>query len=211
MKESFHHFNIWVHVLAGSLAMIIGIWLLIAVKGDNRHKNLGRRYFWLMSVIITTALLGGAFFDLRPFLILLSILVFYTSFAAVRTVTLKGQRPQKLDNAVLGLTFLAGATYFVKFDFSNAAMSVAVVYSTLGALALHLLYDLGKNLFTDEYLKKTWRADHIFRSISSFGGLVMAFAGNVLNPDWQPWSQLLPGIISYVLIGYFIVRKEKTN
>ncbi len=207
MKDLLHQINIYTHILFGTISMILGLWPIVSKKGNSIHKKTGRWYLRTLTIVIVTALLGGLFFNYRPFLVLLSILVFYQAFAGTRTLKLKHKRPEILDNTLVGLGIILALFYIVYFDFDKASMSRPVVLSTVIALLINLCYDLGKNLYPGTYLGSAWIYDHIVRMLSSYGGLIMAFTGNVLNPAFQPWSQLLPSVISYSLIIYFVLRQ----
>ncbi|MFT7420709.1 MAG: putative membrane protein [Psychromonas sp.] len=206
MRETLHQFNIYTHILFGSLAMLVGLWPIFTPKGKRKHKRTGKLYLLMVCGVLVTALFGALFFNFRPFLFLLTILVFYTSFVGYRTLKLKERKPEVIDRLVNVLGFSTVGFYFFLFDIDAAAMSKPVVYATAFVLLLHVVYDFGKNFYSQQWLRRTWLNDHIIRIISSFGGLICAFAGNVLDESYQPYSQILPSVVGYVLIAYFIFK-----
>lgn len=206
MKETLHQINIITHVAFGSLAMLIGVWPIVSEKGKRIHNTTGKVYLYCVGVVLTTALCGALFFEFRPFLFLLTVLVFYTSFAGYRTLKLKERRPEFVDGFVQFLGLVTVLAYFFVFDIDKAAMGKVVVYATSGVLFIHLIYDFGKFFYSARFMMKSWLNDHIVRMISSFGGLLCAAAGNLLDKSYQPWSQLVPSLIGYGLIIYFIIK-----
>jgi uncharacterized membrane protein len=206
MKETLHQINIIIHVAFGSLAMLIGVWPILSEKGKRLHIKSGKVYLYCVTGVLITALLGALFFSFRPFLFQLTVLVFYTSFMGYRTLKLKECRPQAIDGIVQFLGLMTVLVYFFIFDIDKAAMNKTVVYSTAVVLLMHVLYDFGKYFYSREYLKKAWLNDRIVRILSSFGGLISAFAGNVLDVSYQPYSQVLPSIIGFALMAYFIMK-----
>jgi len=54
----FHRANIIIHILAGSCALLVGIFILVAIKGGKRHRIFGRVFLLLLSIVILTGLLG---------------------------------------------------------------------------------------------------------------------------------------------------------
>lgn len=206
MKETLHQINIIIHVAFGSLAMLIGVWPILSEKGKRIHNFSGKVYLYCVGVVLITALFGALFFEFRPFLFLLTALVFYTSFSGYRTLKLKEKRPQLIDFFVQLIGLITVLTYFFIFEVDKATMGRIVVYATSVVLLMHVLYDIGKFFYSTNYLRKAWLNDHIVRIISSLGGLICAAAGNVLDKSYQPWSQLVPSVIGYGLIVFFVFR-----
>ncbi len=209
MKDTLHLVNIYTHVFFGSAAMLIGLWPMITKKGQKTHRKTGKLYLLMVSGVLITAFLGALFFDFRPFLFLLTILVFYTSFVSYRTLKLKDKRPGKFDILVNIIGASAVVFYLFFFDIEAAAMNRPVVYATAGSLGFHVIYDFGKHFYSKNWLRNSWLNDHIFRVMSSYGGLICAFAGNVLDEAYQPWSQLLPSVITYTIMAYFMMKYRR--
>jgi hypothetical protein len=186
---------------------LIGLWPIFSKKGKALHNKTGKMYLRTLSVVLLTALFGAIFFEFRPFLFLLTVLVFYTAFVGYGTLKLKEKRPTLIDNVVYLTGFIIVLAYFLFFDLETATMNKPVVFSTAGVLLLHVIYDIGKNFYSTSWLKKTWLNDHIIRVVSSFGGLVSAGAGvYVLDESLQPYSQLLPSFFGFVIMGYFLIK-----
>ena len=72
-----HQFNILIHVVAGTLGLIVGTFVLLAPKATSTHVRWGRYFLYLLSVVVITGFLGWLFFRSDPFLFLLTLLAGY--------------------------------------------------------------------------------------------------------------------------------------
>ncbi|MEO1260763.1 MAG: hypothetical protein AAFZ15_18335 [Bacteroidota bacterium] len=85
-----------------------------------------------------------------------------------------------------------------------------VIYSTVGALILVIVYDFFRYLIPRGLYEKDriWIYEHIYKMTSAFAALLSAFTGTVLE-EYQPHSQYLPSVLGILLIfGFmFYVRK----
>ena len=202
--EPLHHLNIFIHVTAGTAALVTG---LIAIGVRNRrtvHIRFGRYFMWMMVLVIATALLGVLVFGRHSFLLIITLLSGYTCFSGIRAIRLKGRHPRPLDyGAAIAVT--AGAMYGT---ISGMYWAPAVTYSTIGALFLVTAYDLTKGFFPADFLKQAAVYEHVYKMISSLSGLASAFAGTVL-PQFKPYSQLLPSALGVAGIIVIFIRLRK--
>ena len=51
---------LWIHVLAGTLALVVAPIALVTAKGGLTHRRWGKVYFWAMGVVAATAITPGA-------------------------------------------------------------------------------------------------------------------------------------------------------
>ena len=203
--EPLHHLNIFVHVAAGTAALVTG---LIAIGVRNRptaHTRFGRYFMWMMVLVIATALLGVFVFGRHSFLLIITLLSGYTCFSGIRAIRLKGRHPRPLDYGV-AIAVTAPAIYYAKT--AGMYWAPAVTYSTIGALVLVTAYDLSKGLFSSRFLRKAVVYEHVYKMISSLSGLASAFAGTVL-PQFKPYSQLLPSALGVAGIIVIFIRLRK--
>ena len=77
--QTMHQINIFIHIFAGVLALLVGIVSFASQKGGARHAVAGRIFLGLMGAVLVTAGIGVIFFRDRPFLALLTIQTFYLS------------------------------------------------------------------------------------------------------------------------------------
>lgn len=77
-----------------------------------------------------------------------------------------------------------------------------MVWSTLGAPAFVLTWDLVKWTFPRSWFARLCLPEHIYKVLSALFGMLSEFAGNVVT--WgQPWSQLAPSAVGTGLIIYW--------
>ena len=50
---------LWVHVLAGTLALVVAPIAILTAKGGLAHRRWGKVYFWSMAVVAASAVVVG--------------------------------------------------------------------------------------------------------------------------------------------------------
>jgi len=45
----------WIHIAAGTLALVLAPLAMLTVKGGRAHRRWGKIYFWSMAVVAATA------------------------------------------------------------------------------------------------------------------------------------------------------------
>lgn len=206
-----HQFNIILHVLAGSLALIVGLIPFLTKKGGRIHQKYGIFFLYLMAATIATAVIGVLFFRSRPFLTVVTLQSAYMSFAGYRILQTKTTGPKWQDFvATLILVLVAGRFAFL-IGTQAALWHQSVVLYLLGFLFTVASYDLLR--FVLPQLWKYWLLEHLFKMTSAYIALFSAFAGTVLAA-WQPYSQIIPSIIGTLWIItalWYYSRKRQTN
>ena len=102
----------WIHISAGTLALVLAPLAMLTVKGGRAHRRWGQIYFWSMAVVASTAVVLGLW---RPqiFLALLAVFSFYQAFTGYRVLSrerpAQGERAGALDWAAAMATFGASA------------------------------------------------------------------------------------------------------
>lgn len=198
-----HQINIAVHVLAGSVALVVGFAALFVTKKYTWHTRFGRIFMWAMVFVILTGLVGVFVFKRNTFLLVITMLSGYTCFSGIRAVRLRGQKP-RLTDRVVPLVVMASAFYYLYYIHSiGLYWAPVVIFSTLGALFLVTLYDLSRSFLPAAFLKKAFLYEHVYKMVSALSALASAFAGTVL-PQYKPYSQFLPGTagLAYVLFVF---------
>jgi hypothetical protein len=201
-----YQFNILIHVVAGTLALIVGTVVLVAPKAGLTHIRWGRYFLYLLSLVIATGFLGWLFFRSDPFLFLLTLLAGYNGYSGWRAVRLQRNRSTKVDLGVAVTVLSLGIAFLAFLHLAEAVWNSTLVYSALGALSLVTIYDIAKQLWLHSYLREAWVYEHIYKLISAFSALLSAFSGNVLRA-YQPLSQILPNIFCLLLILVMIGRQ----
>lgn len=208
-----HKSNIILHVSAGSLALLTGIFILLFKKQGRIHRKSGRLFLILLGIVIFTGLLGVFVFKRNSFLLVITVLSGYMGFSGFRAIRNRSNIPQAID-IVMALLALASVSFFI-FYFNAIGMiwSPVIIYSTVGYLLMAVGYDLGRYLLSTKTYGQLWLYEHILKMVSAFSGLLSAFAGTVL-PQYQPYSQFLPSVLGSLIAIAFMAnywRRLKRN
>ena len=214
--EILERFLVVIHVAAGITALIMAPIAMIVHKGGPAHRRWGNVYYGAMLTIFLSAL---ALLVFRPnfFLLIISILSFYTAFTGKRV--LRRKRPQRgevagwLDWTAAWIALVAGISFIgwgslIVFGLLTASMPTA--FAGLGiffglAIAQAAYSDL-RSFKQTPVDKNWWWYYHMNRILSSYLAAVTAFAvqniGRYLPAEWQWVVWAAPGLIG----GYFIGR-----
>ncbi|RAJ10694.1 hypothetical protein LX64_00300 [Chitinophaga skermanii] len=197
--HTFHTVNIVIHVVSGTLCLLIGSIAIFLRNNRPAHRNIGWLYTWLMVVVITTALLGVFVFKVNSLLLVVTLLAAYNTFSGLRAIRLKGARPKVLDFIVASLV-LSSAVFYVYYIKSIAVFwSPSVVFATVGSVAMNTSYDFGKYFMSARWLQRTFLYEHVYKMVSSLSASFAAFSGTVFYM-YHPYSQLLPSILGFTVI-----------
>ncbi|WP_198175112.1 hypothetical protein [Spirosoma telluris] len=208
--QRLHSLNVLVHVLSGTIGLVIGLVALFYKNRSQQHSRYGRYFLYTLTVVVGTALLGVLLFRSSSFLIILTLLGGYVGYSGYRAVRLRESRSSMLDMLITLGVLLAGILYLLSMQRTSGNWSPSVVYSTLSALVLVAGYDLVKHFWLHERLKTWWLYEHIYKMLSAYSALLSAFSGTVLS-QYKPYSQILPSVVCVLTIVYFIwqqVRKR---
>jgi uncharacterized membrane protein HdeD (DUF308 family) len=201
-----HQTNILIHVVAGSLALLTGIIALIVNKRKKSHRNAGRVFLILQTIVILTGLLGVFVFKGNSFLLVITVLSGYLGFSGYRTLQTRSNHPKLIDIWVALLSLSSVIYYLYYYRFIGMIWAPVVIYSTIGYFILIVAYDFIRYLIPASVYANLWLYEHIFKMVSSFSGLLAAFSGTVF-PQYQPYSQLLPSVLSYAIIIGFTINE----
>lgn len=206
--QTLHTINIIVHVLFGTLGLIIGLVTLLFQNQPQRHIRYGRYFMFVLIVVVATAFIGILFFRSNPFLLILTLLAGYVGYSGYRTVRLREQKSSTVDRLLAGSVLIAGVLYVRSMQLAGGNWSSAVVYPTLSALLLVVGYDLIKHAWLFQRLKTWWLYEHIYKMMSAYSALTSAFAGTVFS-HYKPYSQILPSTFGVLLIAFFIWKQTQ--
>lgn len=208
-----HLINIIVHVISGSLALVLGIIAMATRKGGKIHKKSGQIFLFLVSLVITTGLIGVFVFKVNTFLLVITLLSGYQAFSGYRILKLKSNSPKVLDILVALLTLTSGIYFLYYFKSIGMFWSPVIIYSTVGTLFLIIAYDFLRYFIPKNNYKNLWLYEHIYKMVAAFTALLSAFIGTVL-PQYHPYSQFLPSVFGVFLALSFIAffyRKNRLN
>ena len=210
--NSLHQTNILFHVIFGTLALLLGITALVTTKGAKWHKKAGHYFLVCITIVVITGLIGVFVYGRNTFLLLITILSAYVSISGFRVLKVKSNQLKRFDLFLI-LICLSTLFYFLYF-FQKIGMiwSPIVIYSTVGALVLVMVYDLSKPFISKEYYKKKkiWLFEHIYKMVSAYSAIFSAFSGTVFE-EYQPHSQYLPSALGSFTIIWFISRQIRAS
>ena len=198
-----HRSNLNFHVSAGSLALLVGLYILFKNKYGKVHRVSGRVFLVLLTIVIATGLIGVFVFNRNSFLLVITTLSGYMGFSGFRAMRNRSNVPKILDISV-ALLALTSVLFFIWYFHSIGMIwSPIIIYSTVGYLIFAVTYDLVRYLINKEAYQKFWLYEHILKLISAFSGLLSAFTGTVF-PQYQPYSQFLPSVLGSLIALYFM-------
>jgi uncharacterized membrane protein len=212
MGISPHLLNILVHVLAGSAAIMLGLYLLGKPKDAIHHRRRGRLFVLLTAVVCLSAAIGNAVFRFMPLFAVLTLLVSYQLLSGWHVIYTRTEGPDALDaGLLLGAALMAAM--LARSLFAAGAMvcaSASVLYSTLAAVALLLAYDAARWLFPQRWHATLWRYEHIYKILGCLFGMLSAAVGNTVRAG-QPWSQLAPTVLGAIVVAWCWVRTYRAQ
>ena len=206
---------LWIHILAGTLALVVAPIALMTAKGGPTHRRWGKVYFWAMAVVAATAIVVG-FWRSILFLMLTAVFSFYAALSGYRVLYRKrpdlGQRPGTLDWIAAGITLAASATLIIlgltkptpRFQ---ALSTVAIVFGFVGLAIAGL--DV-KRFVSPPDDKMAWWYKHMANMIGSYLAAVTAFS--VVNFYFLPttvrwlWPTMIGTPLIAIWITYYKVR-----
>lgn len=215
MDTPLHASNIIVHVISGTIALIIGFLILFKTKGTPLHIKLGYIFIYCMIVVVTTGAFGVIVFKRNLFLLLITVLAGYNTYSGFRILKEKSNRFYIKDIlAMLGAVSIALVfIYYLKLI--GFYWNPVVIYSGVGYLLLVVCYDIFRYCIPAAQYGNLWRYEHSSKMISAMGALLSAFVGTLL-PDYKPYSQILPSLLMTLIMLFFNLKiylrlkKEKT-
>jgi len=199
-----HLINIGIHILTGTIGIIVGLIVLALTKENNLHKRLGQWFCYMCLAVCVSAATGLLFFRFLPVFALLNLLVFYQLVGGWRSARTKAKGPAIADlYFTLCVTIAFGLLFIITLK-ANAGAPI-ILYSTAAALAFMLVYDAVRWFFPRRVFTWLWKYEHAYKLISCVFGMISAFMGNSIR--WgQPWSQIVPSAIGIFVIMYFFYR-----
>ena len=209
--EILHKSNIIVHIIAGSIALILGIIGFISAKGRSLHNKNGRAYIIVMIVVIVTGFFGVFIFKRNLFLLMVTSLSGYSAFSGYRILKLKSNIPKKIDIIVAIFTMSTALYFLYYFQKIGMIWSTGVTYSLVGALFFLISYDLLRYIIPRKKYKNLWIYEHIYKMTVSFNAILSAFTGTVFV-EYKPYSQFVPSIfVTMIAIGFMVQVYRKQH
>jgi len=199
-----HIANILLHIVAGTLALSLGLIAILSRKGGRLHTRSGLLFVYAYTIVVVTAIIGIFIFDFRSFLLVVTILSLYDVFAGYRALQLRGRRPQPVDTLISAIAFFSPWLFIAYMHYLHRPWAPVLTWSILGGLLLISGYDLLRNILPLRWLQGVWVQEHLYKMMSAYIAISSAFAATVF-PQYMPWAALLPSTIGFtVILGFFI-------
>lgn len=202
------------HISAGALALISGLFTIVFRRRVKIHKPIGRVYFWSMTVIFVSAIYM-AFVKFNVFLFCVAFFTYYACLTAYRALRLKrlhlDQQPDKLDwviEAFFGSMHLAFVV-FALYQLYKGQMSFGIVSLVFGVFGLQGNYSTIKRLRKRLAFKNYWLLAHISGMLGSYIGAITAFTVN--NYERIPLPPIVLWLGPTVIIAPFIAYEIRTQ
>ncbi|HLL14970.1 MAG TPA: hypothetical protein VK388_07900 [Pyrinomonadaceae bacterium] len=213
------------HIIAGSLAVVVGLVALVAPKplhaAGRAHKKSGRLFLYMMCVVIGTATVL-TLISLNPYFAGLTAASAVAVFSGYRVLSRKRpdidakQRARPVDWIVTLVILAVGVSLIALGAAGGITKNLPVVYSLGVGSALYAGYDLYRfaRPLALPFSPNLWLYEHLVKMIGGYFGAVAAFSGSVLLLLPEPWRQLwatsLGQTLAVVLVIYYR-RRLKTR
>ncbi|NQV53204.1 MAG: hypothetical protein HQ500_08465 [Flavobacteriales bacterium] len=200
----------FVHIAAGSIALLSGIIALGAFRKVKYHKRFGMAFFRAMVIVFITAVVLATYRGFE-FLLCIAFLSFFSAYRGVRAMQmLKGGSIMWYDQAAAVSVLLTGGymLYLSSLALQGESWSAVIVYGVFGVLSLFLaissIREFNSVSSKDPYWFRVHRA--------SMGGALIAtmtaFSVTALDflPDLIAW--IGPSLVFSPMLAWIIRRSE---
>ncbi|WP_288429336.1 DUF2306 domain-containing protein [uncultured Spirosoma sp.] len=203
-----------IHVLAGTVALLVGLVAMFSKKGAKVHNRSGLIYVWAMIVVAVTALpmcVLQSFNLFRLFLTGIAVLSFYLCMTGWRATKQKKSGPTQADRLLTYGTLVVsvGMMGFGAYLLTDGVSVFAVLFPFFGFLTFRNAWRDAKS-FGHAPEKMHWFYHHIARMGASYIATFTAFLVNNMyrmmpagTPEWVGTI----GWIAPTLVGGLLIAR----
>lgn len=197
--ETFFVCNRYLHIAAGFIGFFMAPVALAVRKGGVAHRRWGRVFFWAMTAVGATALVGAQHIH-SPFLLLTAVFSLYMAGFGYRSLFLKqlvwDVHVAAFDWAVagVGLVVFLGT---VAYAFWSGNIPVGV-FGSIGAMTA--ARQLRGYANAGHWTKNQWLLNHISGFLAAYIAAVSAFSVTSLHFIGFPYNFLWPTALGVPLI-----------
>jgi uncharacterized membrane protein YidH (DUF202 family) len=180
---------LFIHILAGSVALVSAALALSTEKGKKFHVLIGKAYFWSMVIIFLTAL-PMSIITGNVFLFLIAIFSFYLAFSGMRFAKNRTGVPTREDLIAVNFMFLSGVgMWILAIIFFIDNNSQFITLTVFGFLALFLGYGDFQTFKDQTAIGKERIAKHLTNMMGATIAVVTAVlvVNPPTNPEWVWW------------------------
>ncbi len=190
-----------IHIAGGSTSLLLGLYMLLAKKGDQRHKLIGKVYFIAMLAAALVAL-PMAYLHTNYFLFIIGVFTSYMLVSGKRSLRKKQASDVDVADWLLTIVMLLFGLSFIVFGVILLIQSnmFGIVLIVFGSISLLFVYQDYTNFKGHSKLKNFWLTTHFQRMIGSYIASVTAFlvVNNTILPGYIAW--LIPTVVLVPLI-----------
>lgn len=208
--ETFIKVSLIIHIISGSLALLVGLGSILFRNKVKVHKKFGIVYFYCMTLVFITAVYISAIKQ-NIFLFCVAFFTYYACLTAYRSLKLKrlhiDQKPTTWDWAIEVL-FGFMHVCFVVFSvvlFTIGHADLGVISAVFGILGVRGNIDTIKRLRGKFEYKNYWLLAHIGGMLGSYIGAITAFFVNnnarfIHLPNMAAWLGPTALIVPLIII-----------
>lgn len=218
--DNYIQYILYFHVFAGSIALLSGAVSILSKKGKQLHRKSGSIYFWAMTLVFITGIIVAGY-RFNRFLFLIAFLSYYSVFAGVRFLKLKGlhksQNPKWFDwaagivNGIANITFIGIGLYYLFRENNNLAGALLSIGFGVGGLLIS--YTNLKPFIQRPTKPYHWYTAHIGNMMGGYIATFTAFLSTMVTRFelMNPFLAFaLPSLIGIPLLLFWTNRIERT-
>lgn len=186
---------LYAHIAFGSISLLVGLYVLLAKKGDKTHKQIGNIFYFAM---LLSSLISLQMAILHPnyFLFAVGIFTLYLLLSGKRYLKIKTLTDVKIIDRILSILMLLFSIAFIILGANNIYHNnlFGIVFLVFGGLGLLNVYQDLTYFKGQAKTKNFGLVTHLQRMIGSYIATTTAFlvVNNHILPDILAW--LLPTI-----------------
>ena len=181
-----------IHIACGGISLILGLYIMLAAKGNTIHKKVGNLYHYAMLISAVVAL-PMSYLHSNFFLFIVGVFTSYMLLTGKRYLNIKTIADVKTIDwfwiivmLLFALAFLGCGVYLL-INHNN----IGIVLIVFGFISLNFVKQDYNNFTSQSTIKNFYLTTHIQRMVGSYIATVTAFV--VVN------NSILPGVIAWLL------------
>ncbi|MCB0764296.1 MAG: hypothetical protein KDB84_06300, partial [Flavobacteriales bacterium] len=184
------------HVLAGSVSLVVAPLAMLVAKGGNWHRIWGKTFFYGMGLVALTAILLG-FIRPNVLMALVALFSFHMIASGYRALYLKklheGQKPRRIDHVIQGSAGVVNLGIFLwglSHLFLGNSDGTALIFLVFGSIGLLMVLMNMRRFFKRNHDKQEWLYGHMTGFLGGYIATVSAFSAvnmGFIEPKWLQW------------------------